>query len=69
MSGTTQYTWGFGTPSFWLFLIGTGPLSVLLTWVYKENDRSILAAVLLHFTYNFTLGLVQTLSVATHLLQ
>jgi membrane protease YdiL (CAAX protease family) len=67
MSGTTQHVWGFGTPSFWLFMIGTAPLCVLLTWVYQKNDRSILAAVLLHFTYNFTLGLVPTSSVADRL--
>jgi len=34
------------------------PLSVLMTWAYNENGRSILSAVLFHFAYNFTLGLV-----------
>jgi membrane protease YdiL (CAAX protease family) len=46
VSGTTQYAWGFGTPSFWLFLMGIVPLSILLTWVYNHDGRSILAAVL-----------------------
>lgn len=69
MSGTTQYAWGFGTPAFWLFLVGIVPLSVLLTWVYNHNDRSILAAVLMHFTYNFTLSLVYPFSMTVNLLQ
>ncbi|MGD2057137.1 MAG: type II CAAX endopeptidase family protein [Anaerolineales bacterium] len=64
--GSTQFEWGFGTPSFWLFTIGIIPLSVLLTWVYNQNDRSILAAILLHFSYNFTLGLIP-LSVSVNL--
>jgi membrane protease YdiL (CAAX protease family) len=69
MTGTTQYAWGFGTPAFWLFLVGIVPLSVLLTWAYNCNNRSILAAVLLHFTYNFTLSLVYPFSVTVNVLQ
>jgi membrane protease YdiL (CAAX protease family) len=69
MSGTTQYKWGFGTPAFWLFLVGIVPLSVLLTWAYNRNNRSILAAILLHFTYNFTLSLVYPFSFTVNLLQ
>jgi membrane protease YdiL (CAAX protease family) len=69
MRGTTQYAWGFATPSFWLFLIGTVPLSILLTWVYNHNKKSILAAVLFHFAHNFTLGLVHPFSTTVNLLQ
>ena len=69
MSGTAQYAWGFGTPAFWLFLVGIVPLSVLLTWAHNRNGRSILAAILLHFTYNFTLGLVYPFSLTVNLLQ
>lgn len=69
MSGTTQNAWGFGTTAFWLFLVGTVPLSVLLTWAYNCNNRSILAAILLHFTYNFTLSLVYPFSITVNLLQ
>jgi membrane protease YdiL (CAAX protease family) len=68
ISGTTHAEWGIGTPSFWLFLAATGPLSILLTWVYNQNSRSILAAVLLHFTYNLTLNLVHPMSVRVHAL-
>jgi membrane protease YdiL (CAAX protease family) len=66
MNGTTQHTWGFGTPSFWLFSIGIVPLSILLTWVYNHNGQSTLAAILLHFMYNLTLGLVYPFSVSIH---
>jgi membrane protease YdiL (CAAX protease family) len=69
MSGTTQHAWGFGTLAFWLFLIGIVPLSILHTWVYNRNDRSTLAAILLHFAYNFTLGLVYPFSLTVNLLQ
>jgi membrane protease YdiL (CAAX protease family) len=70
MRGTTQQTsWGFGTREFWLFLIGIVPLSIILTWVYNRNDRSILAAILLHFAYNFTLNLVYPFSFTVNLLQ
>jgi len=62
MAGTTQSEWGVFTPSFWLFMAGTAPLSVLHGLVYNRNDRSILAAILLHFAYNFTLSLVGPLS-------
>ena len=55
--GTTQYTWGVGTVFFWLFLASVIPLSVFLAWAYESNRRSILAAILIHFMYNFTLGL------------
>lgn len=66
MSGTTHYNWGVGTTHFWLFLAGAFPLSILLAWVYNHNDRSILAAVLLHFMANFTLSLVHPMSELMH---
>jgi membrane protease YdiL (CAAX protease family) len=69
MSGTTQYAWGFGTSAFWLFLVGIVPLSILHTWAYNHNGRSVLAAVLMHFAYNFTLSLVYPFSITVNLLQ
>jgi membrane protease YdiL (CAAX protease family) len=69
MKGTTQYKWGVGTPAFWLFAIGIVPLSVLLAWAYNHNGKSTLAAVLVHFAYNFTLGLVYPFSTTVYLLQ
>ncbi len=55
--GTTQYTFGVGTPAFWMFAIGIFPLSLLQTWLYNQTRRSILAAILFHFSYNFTYSL------------
>jgi len=45
-----------GTPqnnmSFPLFMIGIVALSVLMTWAYKGTSGSVLAAVLIHWTFN-----------------
>jgi len=62
IQGTRQSGWKLGSPEFWFFTIGILPLTILLTWAYNCNRRSILAAVLLHFTYNFTMSLVLPLS-------
>jgi membrane protease YdiL (CAAX protease family) len=66
--GTTQYKWGVGTPDFWYFMLAIVPLTILLTWVYNHNRRSILGAILLHFMYNFSLGMVYPLSQNLNLL-
>ncbi|WP_458209245.1 CPBP family intramembrane glutamic endopeptidase [Haladaptatus sp. NG-SE-30] len=44
---------GFATVGFWLFMIGTVALSVILTWVYNHTSRSILGAIILHGWVNF----------------
>lgn len=67
--GTTQYKWGVGTPDFWYFMIAIVPLTIMLTWVYNHNRRSILGAILIHFMYNFSLGMVYPLSQNTNLMQ
>jgi hypothetical protein len=41
----------------------------LLTWVYNCNGRSILAATLPHFKYNFTEGLVYPFSMTVNVLR
>jgi membrane protease YdiL (CAAX protease family) len=60
---------GFGTLAFWLFFIGIVPLTILLTWVYNCNGRSIVAATLPHFKYNFTEGLVYPFSMTVNVLR
>jgi len=40
----------------------------VLPYVYYFNNRSILSAVLLHFTYNFTFSLVYPISVTVYLI-
>ena len=37
-----------------LFIVGTTLHSVLMTWIYNNNNRSKLSAILVHFTINFT---------------
>lgn len=49
-----QYNLGFGSLSFWLFMIGIVPLSVVFSWIFNNTRRSTLTAVLLHFMVNFT---------------
>jgi len=58
MEGTSQHTWGLWTADFWIYAVSVLPLSVLETWCAVKNERSILAPILLHFAYNFTLSLV-----------
>jgi uncharacterized protein len=58
MAGTWRAQMGFGLSGFWTFLVWSIGLSLLITWVYLHTNRSILAALLLHFTANFTSQLV-----------
>ena len=55
---TYQYNLGAGSPSFWLFMVGIVPLTVLFTWIFNNTHRSTLAAMLLHFMVNFVGELV-----------
>jgi membrane protease YdiL (CAAX protease family) len=56
--GSYQYNLGAGSLSFWLFIIGIVPLSVLFSWIFNNTRRSTLAAMLFHFMVNFTGELV-----------
>ncbi len=49
-----------GTVSFWLFLADKIPQTVVMTWIYNNNERSTLSAVLLHFMVNYVGELVLT---------
>jgi membrane protease YdiL (CAAX protease family) len=65
--GSFYYEWGFGTTLFWLFLLRMALLSVPMTWVYNNNQRSILSAILLHFAYNLTFSFVYPIPETMHL--
>lgn len=62
MVGTWHAQMGFGLSGFWTFLVSSTGLTLLITWVYLHTTRSILAAMLLHFTANFTSQLVAPFS-------
>ena len=51
--GTYQNGLGVGSLRFWLFVVDLVPKSVLYTWIYNNNRRSTLSAVLFHFMGNF----------------
>jgi membrane protease YdiL (CAAX protease family) len=64
MAGTTQGGWSFFSVDSLFFLITIFPFSFIMTWVYNSTGRSVLGAILLHFAFNFTMGLVLPASVA-----
>lgn len=52
IEGTFQNQLGFGSFRFWVFLASNIPLTVIITWVYNHTYKSILSAVLVHFSGN-----------------
>lgn len=58
IEGTFQHQLGFGSFRFWVFMASNIPLTVLITWVYNHTNRSIMAAVLVHFSGNIIGALV-----------
>jgi membrane protease YdiL (CAAX protease family) len=56
--GTTQEGWGIGSIGFFGFLLSILALSVMTTWIYLGNGRSLLSAVLIHSVYNLVINLV-----------
>lgn len=54
LKGAYQATLGVGTLGFYLFFTGILALSVGMTWIYDLTGRSILSAILFHFSVNLT---------------
>jgi membrane protease YdiL (CAAX protease family) len=54
IEGTFQSGLGVATASFWIFMLGIIPQTIIMTWIYNNNRRSTLSAVLFHFMLNFT---------------
>jgi membrane protease YdiL (CAAX protease family) len=54
MPATWHGQMGFQLAGFWTFMLHSVGLSLIMTWVYLNNNRSILAGMLMHFTSNFT---------------
>ena len=65
LPGATQYNWGLFTNMFWLFAMNVFLLTILMTLAHNANQRSVLAAILIHFSYNVTLSLLVPYSVQT----
>ena len=55
--GITQGEMGLFSLDYLLFLVMVTALSVLITWVHNNTQRSTLAAILLHFVGNLSLDL------------
>jgi membrane protease YdiL (CAAX protease family) len=51
-TGHGQMGWGFD--GFWAFNLRSIGLALIMTWVYLKTNRSILSAIFMHFTSNFT---------------
>ena len=58
MANTWHAQMGFQPAGFWTFIVFSCALSLVMTWVYLQTDRSILSGMLLHFTSNFTAQLM-----------
>lgn len=54
IEGSYQHGLGWATPAFWLFMLDKVPQTIWMTWIYNNNRRSTLTAVLFHFMVNFT---------------
>ena len=62
MEGMLQNEMGIGTVAFWAYLVILFSLTVMITWIFNNTRRSILAAILLHFMFNSTLNMLSPLS-------
>jgi len=51
-----------GVIPFIAFTASVFAMSILYTWVYNNNGRSILSAILLHFMHNFILNMLIPIS-------
>lgn len=60
--GTIQHEWGLFSQNYWVFLLNATLGSVLHTWLYNNNRRSIMTAILLHGAHNLTLTLFAPIS-------
>ncbi|MAT44383.1 MAG: hypothetical protein CL609_18780 [Anaerolineaceae bacterium] len=65
LPGTTQYSWGLFGSMFWLFSMNVFLLTILMTLAHNANQRSVLTAILIHFSYNVTLSLLVPYTIQT----
>ena len=48
IKGTYQYGVGLGSFHFWTYMISVIPLALFFTWIFNNNGRSTLSAMLFH---------------------
>jgi len=58
VNGTTQKLWGFGSIGFFGFFLFLMASTLIITWAYNRNGKSLLSAVLIHCVSNLVLNLV-----------
>jgi membrane protease YdiL (CAAX protease family) len=54
IKSTYQYSLGVGSLAFWTYMISIVPLAFFFTWIFNNNGRSTLSAILLHVMFNTT---------------
>ncbi len=54
IKGTYQYSLGVGSLAFWTYMISVVPLTFLFTWIFNNNGRSTLSAILFHIMIDVT---------------
>jgi membrane protease YdiL (CAAX protease family) len=69
MPATWHGQMGFQLAGFWTFIVFSVALSLIMTWVYTNTNRSILTGMLLHFTSNFTAQLLAPSSARVEILR
>jgi membrane protease YdiL (CAAX protease family) len=54
IKGTYQYSLGAGSLAFWTYMISVIPITVFFTWIFNNNGRSTLSAILFHIMIDVT---------------
>jgi uncharacterized protein len=54
MPATWHGQMGFKFAGFWIFILENVAVSLIMTWVFSNTNRSILSGMLVHFASNFT---------------
>jgi membrane protease YdiL (CAAX protease family) len=60
---------GFALTGFWMFILFSVALSLFMTWVYLNTNRSILSGMMIHFASNFTAQLFEPISTRLEVLR
>ena len=57
MRDMLHWSHGVGSTWFWLFLVQVPCMSVVMTWLFNNTNRSTLGAILFHFSANLAFAL------------